>query len=128
MKKLFAPYGLALLAKEKGFNEPCFTYYTSDSVLISGVVSQNLNNFNTDTFTVSAPLYQQLVDWFREEHEIVIDVFQEYDGDNVYSGFWEVDISELKKYKQPHALVIEEVFVDYYEALNKALTEAFKLT
>lgn len=76
---------------------------------------------------IPAPTIQEAVDWFRTEHGLVLDVFQEFNDVDAYTGKWEVDISELGKYKQPHIIVIEEVFADYYDAWNKAIEEALKI-
>ena len=37
MKHLFLPYNLALLAKEKGFDEPCFATYSTNDRKLSGL-------------------------------------------------------------------------------------------
>jgi len=74
MKHLFVPYKLALLAKEKGFDEDCVGYYLSKSEL-EPVIQAN-SNPNKDApdwkNTISAPLYQQLIDWLFEKHDINI--------------------------------------------------------
>jgi hypothetical protein len=116
MKKLFLPENLEKIAFEKGFKEP--------------ILKRNAIFYYPNTnfvFSNGGILYQQIFDWFRIEHNLVLDVFQEFNGVDAYTGFWEVDVSELKNYKQPHKLVIEEVFEDYYEALNKAIEESLKL-
>lgn len=71
LKNLFVPYELALKLKEKGFNKPCLGYhniaYGDDSLGFSRG-SGHLNS--KDKIFPSAPIYQQVVDWFREKHEI----------------------------------------------------------
>lgn len=104
MKHLFVPDELALLAKEKEFNEPIISFY----VLQNGEERTEIEN--------NAPLYQQLVDWFETEHNIHI----------------ETPIKCALGYL-PH-IYKEETCTwqgNYYstksEAYNAALTEAFKL-
>lgn len=85
MKELFVPYELALLAKEKGFNKRCLGVYndTNEEKIKFSIDSDGIRNddilgghHNIQGFShTTAPLYQQLVDWFREKHsiEIIID-------------------------------------------------------
>jgi hypothetical protein len=77
MKNEFIPYEQALALKELGFDEPCFGYYSIDSL-----------NLKTPTFNMGkpfeykwclpAPLYQQAFRWFREKHGLRH--FIEYDN------------------------------------------------
>lgn len=88
MKHLFAPYDIALLAKNNNFNEPCLEFFTEingqmytsngdgyDNIGILAVTSP-FYNFDgyplRDTKRLSAPLYQQLIDWFLTKHKILI--------------------------------------------------------
>lgn len=110
MNKLFVPYSLALLAKEKGFDEKCIFSYQD------GELQSNFMCGSEATEFVEAPLYQQLLDWFREKYQI--DVHVAWDGlancKNYYSGWINGSNSHSENY-------------DYYEALNEILEEAFKL-
>lgn len=136
MKKLFVPYKLALLAKEKGFDEPCFAYYQQFNIptptfhfgIIQHHQNENYkgNNWNkidkdfqlTDYINnnfVSVPLYQQLVDWFREKHKIAIYCYPASSIDLYISIV--ADGNQLNKWTNR----------DYYQALNKAFEQAFKL-
>jgi len=104
MKHLFVPYELALLAKEKGFNEECFACYSYMNTM--GLVMAPKNNSN-DMGYIAAPLYQQLVDWFYDKYNILIR--------RGFSGKWEV----IRYNNQPDIFDLESI--------NSALTEAFKL-
>jgi membrane carboxypeptidase/penicillin-binding protein PbpC len=69
---------------------------------------------------LAAPLYQQIIDWFREKHEILIKV-DPCELNIFYS--WVKDCRDGTcriKYDSP-------LTTDYYEALKKAIEEAFKL-
>ena len=88
MKHLFLPYNLALLAKEKGFDEECLARWEnfSDSwnnySMWGGIseIEKEEENFkllltenlleNYYKNVIKAPLYQQVIDWFREKHGI----------------------------------------------------------
>lgn len=87
MNKLFVPYELALLAKEKGFNNPCLALYSKFGVYENQeqpIYKQIPNQKEAKEYFggVTAPLYQQLVDWFREKHEIHIYITPSYFGED----------------------------------------------
>lgn len=109
MKHLFVAYHLAVLAKEKGFDEPCFGYYKSYNKEFHEFLGSSKQKIDSN---IQAPLYQQLIDFFREKHNIYISVTKYYGGHGFY----------LNKNR------FTRIFIDgYYEALNKALEESFKL-
>ena len=90
-------------------------------------IKSGKNEHNPD-YVLSAPLYQQLVDWFREKHGKNIYVqhncqngkyygtLSEYNG----GGFHEIGMPTGK-----HSA--EGPFENYHEAFNAVLTKAFKL-
>jgi hypothetical protein len=142
MKQLFLPYELALLAKEKGFNEECFGNYAPHLLLWDyGITNSKLKILanSVKTETCAAPLYQQIIDWLREAHNIHINLYPSFDNEENckeitgYSGhlWW-----EFKDHRSPKSKEIPENYSTkckgeipktYYEALNKAIEEAFKL-
>jgi hypothetical protein len=66
--------------------------------------------------------YQEVIDWFRLERGIVLDVFQEFDSDNnSYTCLWEVDISKLKKYENPHSVLVEKCYEEYYDGMDAGI-------
>lgn len=125
MEHLFVPYALALTLKEKGFDEPSLTYYKSGQLQLLSW------NFDDDTFNkfssrskkwVSAPLYQQVVDWFREKYDLHISVA------SMGLGY----VGQHNNTPVPHTWDIDkrwdgEPTKDYYEALTAAITHALKL-
>jgi hypothetical protein len=125
MQHLFVSHQIALLAKEKGFDEPCFAYW-NDSILLyqfpknswHGYEDIEQINFNVDEEDIAAPLYQQLIDWFREEHKIEIYCLKQIE-ENEYGGI--VGWSGIEEYST------KSCDADYYKALNKAIEEAFEL-
>ena len=117
LKHLFVPYELAVKLKEKGFDYNCFAFYDSNNNIeyFCNLYKKHTNNSKSLGATVS-PLYQQVVDWFREEHNILISV--DNDGREyfyVYTFLKDDDRHILDGYKT------------YYEALTKAIEEALKL-
>ena len=66
MKDLFVSYEIALRLKEKGFDEECIARYVNDGV---GPMPEIDNPF---TANLSAPLYQQVIDWLKAKHYFII--------------------------------------------------------
>lgn len=113
MKHLFVPYEIALLAKEKGFNQECLAEYSGFSkelFMPKSAISTPID--------VPSPLYQQIVDWFREEHKIVVWVETSL---SISHWNYRFKIESENDKQEGHKTS------DYYQALNAAITEAFKL-
>ena len=123
MKHLFVPYEIALLAKEKGFDEHCLAYhsfYKDNNGLFTMCKAGSAKN---SVEQVTAPLYQQLVDWFREKHYFLINII---DG-NTKNEWW-FQVIDLKNNPTVASTIEKDtVYNTYYEALNKALEESFNL-
>ncbi len=122
MKHLFIPYELAIIAKEKKFNEPCLTsYYDTGRLSTDLIISLEDKQLTNEFVNCSAPLYQQIVDWFREKHKIHIHVShwtEQPVGDEIWTDCYQNFING-------DALDVS-IFKSYYEALKKAIEEAFK--
>lgn len=83
MKKQFATYEIALAMKELGFDEPCLGYFpnveNSDKTMIffDRVPEYTINSLfdkNPTNYHFTAPLWQQCVDWFRENQNINVEI------------------------------------------------------
>lgn len=82
MQKQFVTYPIALKLKELGFDEPCLGFYDTHLNLQLGHKPEYLINiekgnyiFGNDKIKILlAPLYQQVIDWFREKYNIMIHV------------------------------------------------------
>lgn len=124
MKHLFVPYEIARQLKEKGFNEPCLASFWNEEIKFH---SGNKLWSNTDHIKfweqatslipqkeigLAAPLYQQVIDWFREKHRIHI---QNDSLSYTISG---------NSFKTVQSGI---VYRSYYEALTKAIEAALNL-
>lgn len=131
MKHLFVPYSLALLAKEKGFDEPCLTCYTPNKEFIEddyySIRKPCMNRSNKPDYP-AAPLYQQLVDWFREKHRLYVEVSWQTTDDEVnhkVTLWWMITKEDYNdKEGWPKESFGHQT---YYGALTAALTKAFEL-
>ena len=72
---------------------------------------------------VAAPLYQQVADWFLENHNIKIDYAKGENPDNFYPVI--TDYAEKKEHNYKHIPVYW--YETHYQALNSAIGFAFKL-
>ena len=69
----------------------------------------------------AAPLYQQLVDWFREEQQVRILIDEDFDNGLGYLRGWIPKVNGRKIYSQG------DCFDNYYDALQEAIKKAFEL-
>lgn len=82
MKKEFVPYTLALVLKSLEFNEPCFATYRKHGPVDSFdyeldyhskvQLDHNVIPINSEYVNdwISAPIFQQVFDWFEEKYEL----------------------------------------------------------
>lgn len=153
MKHLHVPYELALLAKEKGFDEYCFMVwskwtgaYFNNEILLHEyrlIYFRNLSPYQYETHEkrnselpytfdcIAAPLYQQLVDWFREKHNIFIKIDNFLLEDNTVDYDYcickcDADIDEKGNMRYLIDYDVNRSFT-YYGALTQGIEEAFKL-
>lgn len=148
MKNLFVPYELSTAAKKKGFDEPCMAWYT---VLIKDGVPEFKYNYekqgtwfkhNSDPETLtwndpdskcSAPLYDQILDWFKKEHKIYIQIvpFAKYFKQEWQYELLRLEISEFKSPKREgynkYIKLNDFILSSYHEAMNRAIGEALTL-
>jgi len=68
MKNQFVPYELAVKLKELGFDDPCFARFRKGEFQLNTLGKAIEHNSQQIVIgDVSAPLWQQAFDWFREE-------------------------------------------------------------
>ncbi len=124
MKHLFLNAELSKLAREKGFKEECLGWYYSnygaanykekDLVLryIEGKCYTQDHPSN-----IPAPLYQQIVDWMREEHKLIIHILPFGEG---LCGWY------VQKTNWMYEFPMDErrLSTGYYKALEEAVKQA----
>lgn len=109
MNDLFIPYELAVIAKQKGFNEPCLAKYTKGELFwhpVSGSTIENSFLYRS----VAAPLYLQILDWVKYKYNIKI-------IENPNTGGWDIYKSDGFNYHLTKQL----------GDINEAVEESFKL-
>lgn len=78
MKNQFVTYEIAKKLKEIGYNENCASYYYEDKELSSLFDEFRVKNSKTADVHIAAPLWQQVIDWLREEHKLLLTVNPNY--------------------------------------------------
>ena len=154
MKEQFVTYEIALALEELGFNKPCLaSYYTDDernyakdgtydcrqkisSSIDFDPFKEEFDNFyinSNETYYVSAPLWQQVIDWIRNEHDIVIEIVrQKYFDTYANSYAYEVVCKVYKNKELEGSVVIRDnknnhIFYSYEEAREQAILKAIQI-
>ncbi len=125
MKEQFVTYEIALKLKELGFDEECFGRYEGADYYLekwNEVKLEPTHTTSQNTFSwqlASALLWQQVIDFFRQKHNIWIQIEMQY-----YDG-----ITYTYTIIQNNGKVIksEEEFHEYYEAREQAILKAIEL-
>ena len=139
---MFIQYELALKLKEKGFDDPCFALYYANTkdfkVQLEVRDNKDLNSYfihaKAERLCV-APTHQQVIDWFREKHNIIIQINADCSQLSGQYGFnwwiWNRTNSDEKWSEQTstpqNCPVGEWSHDDYYKCLNEAISEAVNL-
>ncbi len=126
---LFIPYDLAVTAKERGFNQPCLAYFYGNELRDT----KGDTRYYTDSQeeckehhnSILAPLYQQIIDWLNKG-EIIISIYtRKTNGIISHSGRF-IDLRNTDNTSTENTTWEDGAsYGDYYEALNKALENAF---
>ena len=89
MKEQFCTYEIALALKGLGYNERCFNLFNN------GVLGRNVNNtFSNQNYDlsrelISAPLWQQAIDFIWEKYYILINAYQKSPCDIIWQVSYE---------------------------------------
>lgn len=125
------PFELALQAKMNGFNQECLAYYLNLNDGHSTIPSRNIDRYtaywNDYPRRVSAPLYQQLLEWFITNHNIVIYAKNYYFNTIGFKPEYEVYVNNKQLYHETSSSTGVDLYASYYEALDRGIEEAFKI-
>ncbi len=129
MKHLFVNYKLALQLHQKKFDENCIAYYNVDenpNHIYAIDTDINFTNFRgLSEGLIKAPMYQQVIDWFRLKHNIIIQVsFRDiYYSNNKFKFIINIYCNNCKS----DFNIVDTGIDDYYENLIDGITDALKL-
>ena len=91
------------------------------------------SDFTKSITNVAVPLWQQVIDWFRDEHDIVIEIVrQKYFDTYANSYAYEVACKVYKNKELEGSAVIRDnknnhIFYSYEEAREQAILKALEL-
>jgi hypothetical protein len=136
MKNQFSTYEIALALKELGFDKKCLGYYHNQ---VEPSFCNNLDRGNSVTNSesryilypqdCSAPLWQQAIDWFREEHNILI--FPHHCLDGITFMVVSEGLCSKERIDQVAALLGDRrkniLSNDFYKEREKAVLKAIEL-
>jgi hypothetical protein len=140
MKNMFIPYELAVKAYEKGFEIKSYGigwYYKRRSTGdIHGLdtfyidTNQNIQQWESIDEPIEAILYQQILDWLREKHNLNIwlieNPYTQGNGSGMYE--WNIKPRMVKNQPLPQPKGLGSgCGTEYYEALNNAIKQALNL-
>ena len=75
MKEAYVSFEVAKLLKEKGFNEPCRSYFIDNVDYIDYFYStEKLTDLNMGVWETLRPTHQMVCAWLREVHNIFIEI------------------------------------------------------
>lgn len=133
MENLFVPFNIGEKLALLKFNEPCLAAYVwhggkdkpedyPENFLPSPRRNSELSQ------DLCAPLYQQVIDWLREKHNIEIYCPNYYKNSRGYKPEYECRVNgkQLSHPPQGHALSSVELYPTYYQAVERAIEEALK--
>lgn len=146
MQEQFTSYEIALKLKKLGFDKPCFKIFDEYGELNNFIISQGkdfnlaefeettnsrilceLNNYSLPDdieFEIcTAPLYQQVFQWFREKHNIIIEVW--YDETQVdvdgFTWLYEIYVDNITHEHDG------SYYDNFYECREGAILKAIEL-
>lgn len=125
MIEQFVTYIIALKLKELGYNEKCLGYFNRKGELICGInVSDEsflFTNIGKAHNCCLSPLWQQVIDWLREKHNIFIEI------ENWNNCGFEIYIYSKIGRQQYYSKDGKAVIKLYSEARLQSILEAIKI-
>ena len=159
MEKQFVTYDIALKLKLLGFAEECLAFYTPDSKELLPVYQEPLKGYFTrasSNESIHAPLWQQVIDWFRDTHRFHIEVFPiPYANNSKIAYFYHIDSDDMENpiydYQDKYSEILDAseqdipgnhlnkelydknlfdmdfAYIEHKEALEKAILKAIEI-
>ena len=140
IEKLFVSYDIAKQLKDKWFNEPCLGWFQFENygtkVHTDKYWKEKLSGLSAEEF-LNAPLYQQVLDWFRETYGIGMNVvqqscemikhYEEKSKNSMPMFFYYFTAKTEAQTQNIKSKVTGRGGDNYHELLIKAIEEALKL-
>ena len=128
MKEQFVTYEIALSLKELGFDEECLVYFNNDKYrdLICTCENGMDGDFTVHHYSgdVNAPLWQQVIDWFRETYKINILIAPIYSSENLKGYVFNFGLITMDNLSE---VFKNGKFETFYKAQEQAILKAIEL-
>ena len=112
IKYLFAPFAIANRLESLLFNSYCVArYHPNEALTLTGEAFKNTDS----SMYIAAPTWQQVIDWFRESHQIEL-VVTESEEEGIFE--WTMKSPEFTKEEE------FESTADYYPCLINGIENA----
>lgn len=128
IRKQFATYEIALKLKELGFDEVCLAvYFKNKFQLVKGFNINNVDLHVANEFGgILAPLWQQVIDWFREKYNLCIEIQCPQREFDFYS--WTIHEPLGINDEEYNCKTYEDGFTNnYYKSREQAILKAIEL-
>lgn len=131
MEKQFVTFEMAKKLKELGFDDVCIGCYDINDaleIMPFGIESANYNKVFCGNYLISAPLWQQVVEWLRTEKKIFVTVECKPD---IFNGsfYYVADVLNIDPTNGKDLQILDgfSIFRNYDEALKEGIEEALTL-
>lgn len=102
MKEQFVTYEMALKLKELRFDNPCIACYTfpikPELPILTGHYVNKFKEFYNSKLkeiNVAAPLWQQVTDWLRITHNIIVEIWFDETQTDGFPWLYEVYVNKI---------------------------------
>jgi hypothetical protein len=116
LREQFVTKEVAQQLRDVGYSEDCFGYYQNAELIINALSNYELDKHNLG---ISAPLWQQVIDWLREKHDLHIEI----GGDN-YESIDKFDCYRYLISKTKFQPTDKSLMDDYCKVYTYSYTEA----
>jgi len=121
MNKEFVTFEIAKQLKEIGFDEYCLAFYYLNNPNLK--YFYNISYILTETEYYKAPLWQQVIDWFRENYDIHINPIP-YHRSNKIIGYC---IGKIENSSGKVLYLSDDNYPTYYEARKAGIERAIEI-
>ena len=131
IKDEFCSFEIAKELKDLGFNEMVIATYDEDQEFDLQNFEQNYETF--PNHIIGVPLYQQIIEWFREKHDICIMVSRSYYFDTYINSytytaiFHKYENKELRSIHRVRDSDNNDIFYSYNKAREAAIWKCIEL-
>lgn len=122
MKEQFVTYEIAKELKLLGFNEHCLAWYVDKDFYIMAPEHIELClNSKTKNRYITAPLWQQVIDWFRVNHDLYLST-QLGNGDEPWYSYLITNVSNTSFIEDAN-----QSWKTFEEAREQAILKAIEI-